>query len=42
MKLQYDVNRKAAKISGSSSGKTDKYKYLRGEEILYLLIRNEW
>ena len=33
-KLQYDVNRKAAKISASSSGKIDKYEYLTGEEIL--------
>ena len=33
-KLQYDVNREAAKISGLSSGKIDKYEYLTGEEIL--------
>ena len=33
-KLQYDTNREAAKISGLSSGKLDKYKYLTGEEIL--------
>ena len=33
-KLQYDVNREAAKISVLSSGKTDLYKYLNGEEIL--------
>ena len=33
-KLQYDVNREAAKISAFSSGKTDKYEYLTGEEIL--------
>ena len=33
-KLQYDINREAAKISGLSSGKIDKYKYLSGEEIL--------
>ena len=33
-KLQYDMNRKAAKISALSSGKIDKYKYLTGEEIL--------
>ena len=32
-KLQYDVMREAAKIA-LSSGKTDKYKYLTGEEIL--------
>ena len=33
-KLQYDINREAAKISGLSSGKFDKYEYLTGEEIL--------
>ena len=33
-KLQYDINREAAKISASSSGKLDKYEYLTGEEIL--------
>ena len=33
-KLQYDIKRKAAKISALSSGKTDKYEYLTGEEIL--------
>ena len=33
-KLQYDVNREAAKISVLSSGKADKYEYLIGEEIL--------
>ena len=33
-KLQYDVNRKAAKISALSSGKIDKYENLTGEEIL--------
>ena len=33
-KLQYDINREAAKISALSSGKTDKYGYLTGEEIL--------
>ena len=33
-KLQYDINREAAKISALSSGKLDKYKYLTGEEIL--------
>ena len=32
-KLQYDINRKAAKISALSSGKIDKYEYLPGEEI---------
>ena len=32
-KLQYDMNRKAAKISTLSSGKLDKYESLAGEEI---------
>ena len=34
MKLQYGINREAAKISALSSGKIDKYEYLTGEEIL--------
>ena len=33
-KLQYDINREAAKISTSSSGKIDTYDYFTGEEIL--------
>ena len=33
-KLQYDINREAAKLSALSSGKIDKYEYLTGEEIL--------
>ena len=33
-KLQYDINREAAKISALSSGETDKYEYLTGEEIM--------
>ena len=33
-KLQYDINREAAKMSALSSGKSDKYEYLTGEEIL--------
>ena len=33
-KLQYDISREAAKISGLSSGKIDKYEYFTGEEIL--------
>ena len=33
-KLQYDINREAAKISALSSGKLDKYEYLTCEEIL--------
>ena len=32
--LQYDIDREAAKISGLSSRKIDKYEYLIGEEIL--------
>ena len=33
-KLQYDINKEAAKISALSSGKIDKYEQLTGEEIL--------
>ena len=33
-KLQYGLNREAAKISALSSGKIHKYEYLTGEEIL--------
>ena len=33
-KLQYNINRKAVKISVLSSGKIDKYEYLTGQEIL--------
>ena len=33
-KLQYDINKKAAKVSALFSGKIDKYEYLTGEEIL--------
>ena len=33
-KLQYDINKEAAKILALSSGKIDKYEYLTGEEIL--------
>ena len=33
-KLQYDITREAAKISALSSGKIDKYEFLRGEEVL--------
>ena len=32
-KLQYDINREAAKLSALSSGKIDKYEYLTGEEV---------
>ena len=33
-KLQYDINREAAKISALSSSKIHKYEYLTGEDIL--------
>ena len=33
-KIQYDISRKAAKISALSSGKIDKYEFPTGEEIL--------
>ena len=33
-KLQYDINRKTAKISASSWGSFQKYEYLSGEDIL--------
>ena len=33
-KLQYDINREAAKISALSPGKILKYEYLTGEDIL--------
>ena len=40
-KLQYDINREAAKISTSSTGKIDKYVDLAGEEILQALKPEE-
>ena len=33
-KLQYDINREAAKVSALSSGKIDQYEYFTGEEML--------
>ena len=33
-KLQYDINREAAKISALSSGKIQEYEYLTDEDIL--------
>ena len=33
-KLQYDINREAAKISALLSGKIDKYEFFTGKEIL--------
>ena len=38
-KLQYDINREAAKISALSSGKTDEYEYGTGE--YYHLIKSK-
>ena len=32
-KLQYDINREAAKISALSPDKIDRYEYLTGKEI---------
>ena len=33
-KLQYNINREAAKISALSSGEISKYEYLTGEDML--------
>ena len=33
-KLEYDLNREAAKILALSSGKIHKYKHLNGEDVL--------
>ena len=33
-KLQYDINREAAKMSAVSSGKIHKYEYYTGQDIL--------
>ena len=33
-KLQYDINRKAAKVSALWSGKIHQYEYLTGQDIL--------
>ena len=33
-KLQYEINREAAKISALSSVKIQKYEYLTGEDII--------
>ena len=38
-KLQYDIKRKAAKVSALSSREIDKYEYLTGKEIL---LKVEW
>ena len=34
-KIQYDVNREAARTPALSSSKVDKYEYLTGQEILH-------
>ena len=34
-KIQFDINREAAKISSLLLGITDKYEYFIGEEILH-------
>ena len=36
-KLQYDINREAAKISALSSGKIDKYEYLMVKRYCHLI-----
>ena len=41
-KLQYDINREAAKISAWSSNKIDNYEYLTGEEILPSSQKKIW
>ena len=33
-KIQYEINREAAKLSSLSSGEIDKYEYLTDEEIV--------
>ena len=38
-KLQYGINKEAAKTAALSSGKIDKYKYLTGKKY-YLLIED--
>ena len=40
-KIQYDINREAAKVSTLSSGKIDKFEYLTGEEILLSNKKNK-
>ena len=39
-KLQYDINREAAKVSAFTSGKIDKNEVVRGGKY-YLLIKKE-
>ena len=38
-KIRYDINREAPKILTLSSGKINKYEYLKGEEILHFTSR---
>ena len=40
-KLEYDINREAAKISALSSGKIDKYEYLQAKKH-YPQLKEEW
>ena len=40
LKLQYVINKEAAKISAVSSGKIDKYEYFTGKKYC-LLIKNK-
>ena len=40
--LQYDINRKAAKISALSRGKNDKYEYPTGEKVYLLSFRKSF
>ena len=40
-KLQYNINREAAKISALSSNNIDMYEYLTGEEILPSIQRKK-
>ena len=40
-KLQYDINREAAKISTLSSGNIDKYANILPAKKLYLLIKEK-
>ena len=41
-KLQYDINREAAKISALLSGKIDKYENFLQEKKYCLLIKENW
>ena len=41
-KLQYDINRVAAKIFALSPGKINKYEYLTGEDILPQTKFSSW